>query len=401
MFEIKKAHLLAAIRSGRRLDGERFAKSCGTMRSKDRWLLPFQAPYQHASFDASDLPEQPGGISVSRFEKKANAARRRAALNQASIDPDWPTLKSSVLIDALAEATRELSDPDAAAHTPLFDFNIMSGLQIYGVEIVPDVAFRNGSLNLVNVSFPFSVRLICCVLRVPVALSNVQLVTLDLSGSALLGLDAKFLHARGSVRMRRSFSLGPVDFAGAEIHGYFDACDLLILPFGQTPADQAVDGDSGMLSLNQASIDNEVRLNRAEIWGGLSMRGLRTKRSIHINESRIFSPLATLERLFLDQMAPMEDWKEIKPGGAKSTGYEGGLRWHRFINRVAFLKYAPGHEAISTRAINLFLCENLRVRTSAVRADAMTVDGSIFAKDMKCRGRFRMKYARISGGLSM
>lgn len=339
-------------------------------------------------------------ISVDAFEKKAIAARERAIGIQKRGSKSWPTLKTSVLIDALAEATRDLSDTNASRNKPIEDFNVLNGLQIYGVDIVPDHEFRNGSLNLVNVSFPFSVRLICCVIRAPIALSNVHLITLDLSGSALVGLDAKFLHARGSVRMRRTYALGPIDFAGAEVHGYFDATDLVIHPFGALPADQAVDGDSGVLSLNQASVDNEMWFNRAEIWGGLSMRGLTTKRSIYLNEARVFSPLAVLERLF-QNAARISPALAIDPGGSKSSHYVTEVAKLRSKNATIFERKAPAGEAVKQCALALFLCDNLRVRTSAVRADGIRVGGSIFAKDMECRGRLRMKYAHVAGGLSM
>lgn len=405
MPEVTREHLLAAIRSGRRFDGEKFDEK----KPEAQWLLPFQAPYQRASFDAarsdpqSPVSASPGKgpfISVDAFEKKAIAARERAIGIQKRGSKSWPTLKTSVLIDALAEATRDLSDTNASRNKPIEDFNVLNGLQIYGVDIVPDHEFRNGSLNLVNVSFPFSVRLICCVIRAPIALSNVHLITLDLSGSALVGLDAKFLHARGSVRMRRTYALGPIDFAGTEVHGYFDATDLVIHPFGALPADQAVDGDSGVLSLNQASVDNEMWFNRAEIWGGLSMRGLTTKRSIYLNEARVFSPLAVLERLF-QNAAGISPALAIDPGGSKSSHYVTEVAKLRSKNATIFERKAPVGEAVKQCALALFLCENLRVRTSAVRADGIRVGGSIFAKDMECRGRLRMKYAHVAGGLSM
>ncbi len=152
-------------------------------------------------------------------------------------------------------------------------------------------------MTLSNARLPFSLRLIGCVIDAPLSLNNCELVTLDVSGSVLAGLDATFLKASGSVRLRRSVVMTPVDFGGARIHGFFDGSDLVIKPFGATPANQGFDGDRGMLNLSQATIDNDIRLERATIWGGLAMRGLKTQRSVFLDEAVLLSPVAVLERL--------------------------------------------------------------------------------------------------------
>jgi len=45
------------------------------------------------------------------------------------------------------------------------------------------------------------------------------------------------------------------------------------------------------------NVDNEIRMQRAQIWGGITMRGLEAKRSIYINDAVIMSPLAVLEAM--------------------------------------------------------------------------------------------------------
>ncbi len=299
------------------------------------------------------------------------------------------------------------------AHSEVELLNMRTGLQLYGVEIVPydpqtTEEIEIVPLDLVNCDFPFSLRLIACVVRVPLALSNLNLVTLDLSGSALVGVDASWLRAKGSVRLRRCFSSAPVDFAGAQIHGYFDGTDMLLQPFGTLPVGQAVDGDRGMLNLNQASIDNEVRLSRAVIWGGLSMRGLKTQRSIFMNEAHLVSPLGVLEAILLEQAQdigtlqnrPVGQTHPVRPN---KPGYRelcqvlsDRAQGHKFRTFIG-----GGHQLWQRSCLDTLLRDGMKVRTSALRADGVTVSGSIFARNIYCVGRFRTKYSRISGSLSL
>ncbi len=418
MREISVEDLTAAIRTGCRLHGPKFVDVKGRRAFANRrhpaWLLPFQPPFQQASFEYKANANADDVISPEQFEKRADKARREASgiVDPASPPVVWPRVRRSVLFEALAKAAAEESVLCQTALSPTERLRLRTGLQLYGVEIVADDDKDRAPLDLVNGDFPFSLRLICCVIRVPLALSNLRLVTLDLSGSALCGVDGAFLRASGSVRIRNVYSSGPVDFAGATIHGYFDGCDALLQPFGVLPAGQAVDSDRGMLNLSQAQIDNEVRLKRAVVWGGLAMRGLKAKRSVVLDEAILLSPLAVLEQMLFvaikkNSIQTIRLNKQISPKPPKPVNY---TKDYRILNQlfcdqnleVFFSRDGGGtfRTKLENSCLNVLMTENLRVRTSAFRADGMNAE-SVIARSVMCSGRLRMKYATVHDGLSL
>jgi hypothetical protein len=402
---------------GKRFDGVEFISG-----RRDGTMPSYLPPLTQASFE---IPESSLGASPATgvpapdiwnaawFEFISNQAHQGFLyrLGLADVDPtaEWPSITVSEFLAALADATLRV---DSLGDAPVRQ-QLRAGLQISRVRIIGDDSAADGAnqvLRLTNIKLPFSLRLIACVIETPIALSNAQLVTLDLSGSALLGIDASFITAAGSIRLRRSLISAPADFAGAQVRGYFDASDAILKPFAPMPASQSFDGDRGVLNLSQATIDNEVTLARTTIWGGLSMRGLHTKRSLLLDEATVLAPMAVLEAM-ARHVAPAS-LSVLVPGLAKPDfpcrPYH-SQRYARGRCTAAVTARDLGLESFSARtrkdwratALNKLITDTMRTRTTAIRADGLNIGGSLFAHALTADGRVRLKYSIVAGGMSM
>jgi hypothetical protein len=427
MFELNREDLLAAMRLGRHIDGPTLAGALPAFwfNAKAEWLQPFKAPFQRSSIEYAEplSADHP----LAQFEKAADDARKWLASGDAGDKAKRITLKRSELEAALAEAVADLAQVTPGATPPTSLMNMRRGLQLYGVHVVKDDKTDELPLQLANARLPFSLRLIACSFEMPISLSSASMVTLDLSGSAVPGLDATFLDLGGSLRLRRLYSSAPLDFTGARIHGVLDGADMVLQPFGEHPPAQAVSPERAMLGLNQVQIDNEIRLQRAQIWGGITMRGLEAKRSIYMSDAVVLAPLAVLEAMAKAASEQVSVWAAFSPVYLLSGNGHDGRKWWQEIRwqvatwlrgwgsefHEALLKfrYTPDasqpdktdeiDQAWKSLTIHALLTSNLRARTSAIRADGIKVAGSLFLERMVCHGRMRAKYAQIEGGLTL
>lgn len=417
--EVTVQQLIDAVRNAKRFHGPDFAAGGSGQ-------LGFAAPVLQASFEvAPDTSQTPAPappldrISPAEFEELADRARRDFHKEQHTGQPvrPMPELRPAVLMEALTKIHSAVFRHRAGLKTDP-GLGTTSGIQIVGVRIRD--AGGDSSSNVVRLSnarLPFSVRLIGCLIEAPLMLSNCELVTLDLSGSAMAGIDATFLKASGSVRMRRCYVDAPADFGGAQIQGSFDATDAIFKPFGVCPPTQSFDGDRGMLNLAQATIGNETLLDRATIWGGLSMRGMTARRSVHLDEASVLSPLAVLEAMAIaaaEHELPanppvagngLPSWAAIGsrqrdvPVRSKPHHYQVGRQaWAAEAWLVGTARMnARSPAEWSKRSLWKLLTDSVRARTSAIRADGSDIQGSLFGGALSCHGRFRLKYATIQG----
>ena len=441
--------LLRAMRDHQRIDGSAAVLSDPGLALDPPTLKPYMPPFILARYQAPLADQEKIGdhLPVADFERLSLAARvallksdafqhkRRddadGAASHAAIRglegaaetlklwPDaFPVIHSKDINEAVTRSAARievagLSDESRVAidGEDVALQRVRGGLQIVGCRIV--CSAEDPAIRLANIKLPFSLRLIGCVIECPIYASSCDLVTLDLSGSALRALDATYLVADGSVRLRRTLVLSPVDFAGARIRGVFDASDCVITPQLDPPAGQAFDADRGMLNLAQASIGNDVLLERARIWGGISLRGAETARSIFMNDAVITAPSAILESWAANS--------GLLPNSAEPCGYaDYAANLARLLLHNPALPADVGNPTPSdadaeamigietlhgvvwdSRRLRGLLSQSMRARTSAVRADGITVKGSLFARGLKASGRVRLKYAKISGGFHL
>ena|GEM_PF-3667056 len=285
-----------------------------------------------------------------------------------------------------------------------------SGLQLVGCWIR---SRSEDGVRLINARLPFSLRLIGCVIECPVLLAHCELVSLDLSGSALNSLDAGGLRASGSVHLRRTTIRTPVSFAGAHVAGVLNASDAVISPFRSLPKQIAIDPEHGMLNLSKITIQNEVRLERTRIWGGLSLRGASIGRSLHMNRAIVVSPLGLLEKWFAETVDDLKFPDMADQSSMKIRTIDAGLGQllHSDAGQTAAAHAPDSRAAMEVMWGDPRLWRNIVDRTlkqlkprailSAVRADGLTIDGSFFARGLIASGRIRIKYARIGGSLRM
>lgn len=401
-----------------------------------RPLIPpvLQAAYQLEGDGGSD------GLSIKDFEDLSRAARVALFSPSPAREAAFPTIDAADLINVLSEAaafaSQELSIGDAtpglgddpAAGDSAFTAaariqqGLRGGLQLIGFRILGNdgLGARDSEymLRLTNARLPFSVRLIGCVVESPLLFNNCELVTLDLSGSAICGLDATFLQAKGSVRLRRTASRGAMDFAGARISGYFDATDCAVQTLDRSKAARAFSADRGVLNLSQSTVENEMYLNRARIWGGLTLKGAVVNRSIFMDDAVIRSPVAVLEKLIADlvlsvrhgrgptpatlfnDIAAARDQEEALVAATICPDEGDAADLRQRIDDELIVGSTRDH-ALKGSPLHQLLSESMRARTSAIRADGLRVNGSIFARALGSNGRARFKYARIAGGLHL
>jgi hypothetical protein len=416
------------MRSGMGLDASAIKEASEVTlagRTTGPWLKPFMAPFQKSSIE---YPEgAPEDSLLDQFEKGSTKARQRLALtpNNAVF------VKRSELEAAIAEAVTDLNRMIDSKILPPNLMNMRRGLQMFGVHVQKDDAQDNSPLRLANLDLPFSLRFIACSFEMPLSLSSASMVTLDLSGCAVPGIDATFLRLAGSLRLRRLYSSAPLDFTGARIHGFLDGADMLLQPFGPHPSEQAVSPERAMLGLNQAQIDNEIRMQRAQIWGGITMRGLEAKRSIYMSDAVVLSPLAVLEAMakakrhsmgWLTQAAEDKIYKLPGTNGHdenQSSRTPDEQKINRSRQNMSEWKketwlrgwsdefsgvledFDDKSSKWKSTTLNALLSSNLRARTSAIRADGLKIAGSVFMERLVSHGRLRAKYAQIAGGLSL
>lgn len=322
------------------------------------------------------------------------------------------TVYAEDILEALAWAADEVGPDqgqDGSASTEQ-QLAMRSGLQLVGCWIR---SRSEDGVRLTNARLPFSLRLIGCVIECPVLLAHCELVSLDLSGSALNSLDAGGLRASGSVHLRRTTIRTPVSFAGAHVAGVLNASDAVISPFRSLPKQIAIDPEHGMLNLSKITIQNEVRLERTRIWGGLSLRGASIGRSLHMNRAIVISPLGLLEKWFAETVDDLKFPDMADQSSMKIRTIDAGLGQflHTDPHGAVDAQIPESRAALEVMWGDPRLWRNIVERTlkqlkprailSAIRADGLTIDGSFFARGLIANGRIRIKYARIGGSLRM
>jgi len=473
--KITLGQLKAAMLRGGSLDGHRQVLKYDSSSVIEQ---SFRRPIILAGFQCERLTE-PGtsksasGLGVRDFETLSLAARvalldskkeefggdkpqsaidalvREAEKLDVDLDA-FPVVEAEDICEALAWAAALLEpgrDLGWLSSDPAARQRLHAGLQLVGCRIRDTRRSNcNRGMRFAGARLPFSLRLVGCVIECPLGLSSAELGTLDLAGSAMAGLDASYLNASGSIRMRRTMVLAPVEFGGARVRGVFDGADCLVGPRLSEPAFQAFDPDRGMLNLSQARIENDVILDRARIWGGLSLRGAETQRSIFMNDVFLAAPVAILERMALDIVIE----KQVDPSGEETrddiqgelegyikeehpacrsvqrddpaelaetrlhepclppptqrdnpSGETDGRYSQDYLTARINWETVAGLPWLETKLLRELLSLSMRNRTSAMRADGLKVAGSVFARGLKANGRVRLKYSTIAGGLHL
>ena len=349
---------------------------------------------------------------------------------------DIPCVRADDIVLAVQRMAAILSAPSDHDQKALFSRH---GLQIVGCRIVhrgePVSDGSEAPLNLSNLKLPFPISFIGCVFEMPLMLNESEMISLDLSGSALPGLEARGLKTAGGVHLRRATIISPVSFTGAEIGGMFDASDALITQMRKVPWAQVEDADHGVLNLSKAIIRNEVLLERTRVWGGLSMRGMEAHRSIFMTAAMIASPMAVLEKWTFDllsgarnekdeagvQKNPLpseleDEFRRLEEYGGytekvaktllhaehlpRTTKEDLEARNPEVTEALADLECVIGSDW-SDESLEIMLTESLRARSNAMRADGLKVIGNLSAEHMRAFGRVRLKSAQISGSVRL
>jgi hypothetical protein len=302
------------------------------------------------------------------------------------------------VLRVLADLEKRLG-PHWANDANSSDSRFAAGLQLIGVKIVADA--RTKALDLTNRTLPFSLKLIGCIIDCPLLLQNCRLASLDLSGSAIAALEATSLKTQGSVLLRRTFVMRPVSFANAKIEGSFNASDVAIAPFARVSPDIAVDPDNGVLNLSRAEVDSDVRLSRARIWGGLSVRGLHVGRSLFLQEAVLVSPLGMVEKNLATENDSQLDFLGRRLADADRAVAEGLFAPAcdpSHINLEILNGLTHRWKSLAKRTMPLMQHRGI---ITAFRADHLRVGGTVSADRLICNGKWRMKYARIEGGIRL
>lgn len=314
-----------------------------------------------------------------------------------------------------------------------------AGLQLIGCRITSTSA---DGLRLVNARFPFSLRLIGCVVDCPILLAHTQLVTLDLSGSSMTGLDAGGLRAGGNVHLRRAVVTSQVTLAGAQVEGNLNAAQMVVAPFRPTMAHAPVETEHGIVNLSKIDVGGEVTLTEARIWGGLSLRGAKLGRSLSLTGAVVVSPLGLFEKRVAELLEraklgrgrrarvyagvdramarrrhlppawagrsatspmtslEMEEARRFGFGEVEHEKVVQGVRRH--VGAKQTLERLDYEDRVwGTLAEDTLRHLDPRSLMSAIRADGMQVAGTVFARAAVIYGRLRLRYARIDGSVRL
>jgi len=322
-----------------------------------------------------------------------------------------------------------------------------AGLQLIGCRIT---AAGADGLRLVNARLPLSLRLIGCVVDCPILLAHTQLVSLDLSGSSMTGLDAGGLRAGGNIHLRRAVVTSQVTLAGARVEGNLNAAQMVVAPFRRTMAHAPVETEHGIVNLSKIDVGGEVSLGDARIWGGLSLRGAKLGRSLTLTGAVVVSPLGLFEKRvseLLDRtglrkadragdpamvdhvvaatLHPEPAWAEggsteglnetdlgpveveearlfgwaaadPAPGAEARNAVKAHVEAKRDLERLDYEDRVWGRLAkVTLRHLDA------RSLMAAVRADGMQVAGTVFARRAFFGGKVRLRYARIDGTMRL
>lgn len=413
-----RQQIVSAILNRKALDGS------GAVRNPDESVrleeIERPAPIVMSAAAIEDGNSVPSGpkAEVAAFERLSLAARlamagdskavAHAQANGLNLEA-FPTVSADDIEAAIAEVCRYYESNAADDGSPLRPAR--TGMILRGVRI-------EGPLSLYNARIPFPIRLIGCVIPDGVIVDHCAVKSFDLSGSAIGGLSATFLDTSGNVRLVRTVSLGPIDLGGARIRGVLDMSDSVVFPYKAPPEGAAFAGERGVLNLSLADIENECRFNRARIYGGLTMKGATIHRSMFMERTMIFSPIATLTRMAFQwlirggqgagtgqdyrppedsSLAALIEQEKARPHVTTLLYARGSKEWEAESHGFPGRSFDPTGHSLLFR----LLAETVRARTTAMRADGLTVHGSLDAKRLFAAGRVRIRYAELQGSLRL
>lgn len=470
MIVVTLRHLQRAMQTQQRIDASHLVLPgkyfSGTPRSSSVLMFPGRIPpFTQPAYQVENHGiNPPGGTILSHraFELLSLAARaatfredgpvknfRGVALGEAKlaldIHPDlMPIVKVSDLRRVMAWASQKLSDPrsEVAGGT---DMRAGGFLQLVGCRITGDEpATKAAPLDISCLNLPVALSFIGCIFDGPIIANTSEFGSLDISGSSVYGIEANNICTKGDLYMRRATIISMASLSSARIGGVFDASDALIVPLARLHESQTQNDDHGVLNLSQASVDNEVHLNRARIWGGLSLRGMHCRRTVHMQGILVLSPMAVLAKIAfggLNVSGAIFDYGKLTPSTKCSDNDDREiLKATKSIKDASLAMVAAFHisrrlhnqcytenpekldrqevSEVSRHLINIETvvgCENsfdgdmlkmllgatLRARITAIRADAIVVDGAIFAYHSIISGRARFKFSHISGNIEL
>ncbi|MEM7728369.1 MAG: hypothetical protein AAF311_03755 [Pseudomonadota bacterium] len=318
-----------------------------------------------------------------------------------------------------------------------------------------------GDLDLSNLGFNGSLRLVGCVITGALILDRCEMVTLDLSGSVVKhGISGMYLTLRGALRCRRMVAESAIDLGGLSAAGTVDFTDAILSPENETSTRASYVRDRGILNLAQSELERDLRMERARIYGGINLRAARIGGMFHLNDALLRSPLAHFEYIVLKTLDLIvaavndsiedeekklldprkrkvlakehEDWLEIETQFPQSLsqGAERNIavqihpdalnkpqrplhlsetehgkfcdvdmrrKWER-LGKGVESETAIGGKSDLQRHL---MVGDVATAESALRAEQLTVRGPIYARGLRTSGRIRMKHLQASGNLSL
>jgi hypothetical protein len=211
---------------------------------------------------------------------------KRTLTDFGALSPAEETLRDEICggqIVVLGDGARpgEAAGPDRQVRATFLRYLILGGCDAlpgmipeHGVNVVG--ALVTGELNLKGARIPRDVVLLFCRFDTIPNFMSAQLDTLNLSGSALPGLDADGLQAGGSVSLSNVEATGEILLTGARLGGDLD-CECARFTAGKSGRALVADGlqVGGIVSLSGAKAIGEMRLLGARLGGNLDCSGAR------------------------------------------------------------------------------------------------------------------------------
>ncbi len=278
----------------------------------------------------------------------------------------------------------------------------------------------DGQLDLSGLSFPGSLRLINCFCTGALNITRASLETLDISGSIFAqGVSAPHIQISGALRLRRTLSMGILDFGAAPIMGPLDAADSIVVPINMPPSSIKWVADRGVVNFGLARVGKEMRLNRVRWFGGVNMRGMTAEGSLFLTDAILRSPMAVAEKVAVDALGT--DKRKCLPQQLSAATAEIDLalllhsklktkrKWSLDVEVLDGL-WIPGcptknagfdRSAFERTLLARLLFERIPVQTNALRADGANIHGVFSAEGMRVGGRVRLKKVTVKSALTL
>lgn len=298
-----------------------------------------------------------------------------------------------------------------------------------------------GDLNISDIKCDKELVLKGCLVSGTLVGRRSKFGSIDLSGSVLLqGIHATYLETERGLNLRRMASLGVLDFGACTIKGSIDAQDFLAIPSHSPNANLNWSARKAMVNFARSNLGGDLRIARGRIYGGLNLRAIKIGGSAFFNDLIVRSPLATVEKIVVDQIPRnYVNTRQLKTASQQQiyinvsshvmSAYDAEFDLAYLVRRrdpsdndavriistniipeVLLNVKLPGthcvgrelfnEEEFQTSLLGRLLFGNPSAQARAIGAEGAKISGGLFASGMRVGGRLKARFLEVENSTS-